>query len=399
MQRKVLSAVGAVVLLGLALWIVRSNLLSWPVGETPHEVTESQAPLGECAADEPASGAQPEDPPVVEEVGQTSPQPGTEPVDASTGNPPQPDETPVSSPAGDKASVDDWAAINDALARTEMPLSYEMSLAEFADLLRERTGLEVRLSPGVDSEAKIALDLSSLTKSVKGSQVIEIVLDQLDLGWLAEDGALVIDTTEHAEEWFATLSGRFARHHPNGQLAVSGYYRNGKEVGEWSWWYEDGTQQLRLSYDDDGENHGVATSWDKQGHLRWEREYVHGVPTGSWKEYWPGGTKAELTFLDGRPDGLHRWWHEGGALLIEIRFDRGELQGPIEFHDVDGRNLEDAIDAGEEADEAERARLFAMRGLLRSVRNCYESAPDSTGAEELADKVRDLLDAVADLKE
>ena len=248
-------------------------------------------------------------------------------------------------------------------------------------------------------EAKIALDLSSLTKSVKGSQVIEIVLDQLDLGWLAEDGALVIDTTEHAEEWFATLSGRFARHHPNGQLAVSGYYRNGKEVGEWSWWYEDGTQQLRLSYDDDGENHGVATSWDKQGHLRWEREYVHGVPTGSWKEYWPGGTKAELTFLDGRPDGLHRWWHEGGALLIELRFDRGELQGPIEFHDVDGRNLEDAIDAGEEADEAERARLFAMRGLLRSVRNCYESAPDSTGAEELADKVRDLLDAVADLKE
>jgi antitoxin component YwqK of YwqJK toxin-antitoxin module len=91
--------------------------------------------------------------------------------------------------------------------------------------------------------------------------------------------------------------GLFEIFHPNGTLAASGNYRNGRMIGNWAYWYPSGAKRQVLSFGD-GSLLLVQQFWNEAG----EQLATNG--NGTWyrveEDVWMGGP-----VLNGMPEG--RW--------------------------------------------------------------------------------------------
>ncbi|TGE09418.1 toxin-antitoxin system YwqK family antitoxin [Hymenobacter fodinae] len=91
--------------------------------------------------------------------------------------------------------------------------------------------------------------------------------------------------------------GPFEIYHPDGTLAASGTYRNGRMIGNWAYWYPSGAKRQVLSFGD-GSMLLVQQFWNEAG----EQLVTDG--NGTWyrteEDVWMGGP-----VLNGLPEG--RW--------------------------------------------------------------------------------------------
>ena len=93
------------------------------------------------------------------------------------------------------------------------------------------------------------------------------------------------------------LHGAYLRYHPEppdgGELVkgVSGSYQNGKEHGNWTWWYEDGTPMAKGKYNV-GKQTGAWTWWHEGGSRKEEGDFIQGRRQGQWTTYFESGRKS-----------------------------------------------------------------------------------------------------------
>ncbi|HEX8426948.1 hypothetical protein [Hymenobacter sp.] len=94
------------------------------------------------------------------------------------------------------------------------------------------------------------------------------------------------------------MEGPFEVYHATGELAARGWYRGGRQVGDWAYWYSSGSKRQVLSFrngldplvqqfwDADGQQlvkDGNGTWYRNESGMRLRGTVVGGVPDGRWQ--------------------------------------------------------------------------------------------------------------------
>lgn len=117
--------------------------------------------------------------------------------------------------------------------------------------------------------------------------------------------------------------GKFEIFHPNGTLAASGIYRNGRMIGNWAYWYPSGAKRQVLSFGD-GSMLLVQQFWNEAG------EQLTKDGNGSWyrieEDVWMGGP-----VLNGMPEGRWQVKEVKGEqkVLAQENFRKGRFTGGL----------------------------------------------------------------------
>lgn len=86
--------------------------------------------------------------------------------------------------------------------------------------------------------------------------------------------------------------------------------------------------------------HGVSKQFYRDGKLKIERNYVHGLAVGSEKIYYPDGAiMSELPFDNkGQRDGKYVYYHRDGSTET-VDYEAGEPKGKPQRFDRRGREI------------------------------------------------------------
>ncbi|MCB0395539.1 MAG: toxin-antitoxin system YwqK family antitoxin [Flavobacteriales bacterium] len=155
--------------------------------------------------------------------------------------------------------------------------------------------------------------------------------------------------------------GKWQYYHDNGQLEQTGEYVDGKPHKEWKWYYRDGKplriEQFRLGKEDGefveyGDSGQVITKGEyldgyKEGpwvyeleHYREEGQYKDGQKDGVWKHFHKNGElRFEGEFLAGIPMGKHKWYYDNKRLKEEGKYKSGRKSGKWIKYNPDGSIL------------------------------------------------------------
>ena len=139
----------------------------------------------------------------------------------------------------------------------------------------------------------------------------------------------------------ASAGGSPVEAHANGQPKYSGTFnKEGKEVGHWIYWSEDGQRK------DEGEFHngtkmGMWTKWDDNGQISEHGAYRDGQPDGPWTYRDEAGLlKEQGTFQAGVRQGAWTEWHPTGFKKAEGTYDKNKKTGTWKYWDNEGNLLE-----------------------------------------------------------
>lgn len=157
------------------------------------------------------------------------------------------------------------------------------------------------------------------------------------------DGRVEQEGTYRQGEW----NGRWKWFHGNGMLHRDEVYRRGREEGAFVeltasgdtlayGMYERGSKQgLWLEHVNDdrrvgayleGERDGVWRHFGPEGILRFEGEYVGGIPTGQHMTYWPNGVRASVgSYEGGLPEGNWRYFDSTGIVQLIRQYRAGRI--------------------------------------------------------------------------
>ena len=153
--------------------------------------------------------------------------------------------------------------------------------------------------------------------------------------------------------------GDWTFYHKSGKVEQKGVYMDGLPQGTWQWFYEDGRTHRQELYRK-GKEDGSSVEYDELGKVITQGEYIDGLKEGMWfyevgdhreegayKEglkdgewrhtYVEGGKKNFVgSFVNGEPNGKHKWYWPNGQLKYDGRFSMGLEQGDFEFHNEQG---------------------------------------------------------------
>jgi antitoxin component YwqK of YwqJK toxin-antitoxin module len=188
--------------------------------------------------------------------------------------------------------------------------------------------------------------------------------------------------------------GSFQRFHPNGRPAVEGRYLDGRRVGVWSWWGEEGRLLRRVRSDGPFEEllfgedirnpntayfntakkklsegilkfdkgHGKWTYWFNDGTPRARGNFLGGLPDGRWVLLYPDGQVRGIEEyrlglrhglfmkaypngqeeVEGRMDhglrvGLWRFWYPSGQIKTEGKYRNDREEGEWRYWSEEGK--------------------------------------------------------------
>jgi antitoxin component YwqK of YwqJK toxin-antitoxin module len=109
-----------------------------------------------------------------------------------------------------------------------------------------------------------------------------------------------------------------------------GTIKDGKQDGKWTWWNEDGGIDITGSYKN-GLMNGMWKYYYENGKIRLQGSYTNG--DGSYVDNFPDSLKIEYPSFDGRKG---KWiaWHSNGVKDYEITYKDGKLDGLFtEWHE------------------------------------------------------------------
>jgi len=136
--------------------------------------------------------------------------------------------------------------------------------------------------------------------------------------------------------------------------SLTRYYElpDGKKVGPYYKWLENGQIRSFRCYNEDGEKNGPVVDWDENGNKNYEYFYVDDVFNGSYRRWTDGVMTEEKFYSHGLLNGSRRLWYEDGTLREEefylngikhlawkTYFENGQLKDV--YHYDDGMKLPD----------------------------------------------------------
>jgi antitoxin component YwqK of YwqJK toxin-antitoxin module/peroxiredoxin len=122
-----------------------------------------------------------------------------------------------------------------------------------------------------------------------------------------------------------------------GQPKRQGEVVDGKQEGQWAYWYDSGKPQARGGWKGD-KQFGEWTWWWPDGQMQSHGQYAEGgFQTGAWRQYHQTGKLASEGDYDrNRQDGMWRFWYPDGRPYAEGGFDFGVKSGPWRTWNADG---------------------------------------------------------------
>jgi len=110
------------------------------------------------------------------------------------------------------------------------------------------------------------------------------------------------------------LNGPGAIYYENGQLKVTGSFKEGERDGVWEWYYQNGQLDAKEYYKE-GKANGVCVEYFENGRLKVNYSFKEGKRDGVWKWYHQNGQlDAKGSYKEGKQDGLWEWYFEDGQL-------------------------------------------------------------------------------------
>jgi len=123
------------------------------------------------------------------------------------------------------------------------------------------------------------------------------------------------------------FNGFAVSYYPNGQLASSIGYFDGKKQGVAKVWYTDGSLAKQSDYIENQLN-GNLKSWWPDGTLGAESNYKNSVRHGVQKKWFASGQLArKTTYKDGFENGLQQAWLENGKIYVNYEARNGRVFG------------------------------------------------------------------------
>lgn len=165
--------------------------------------------------------------------------------------------------------------------------------------------------------------------------------------------------------------GFYREFYPNGEKFAEGQYKNGKQIGKWTFWHENGKESRTVNYTNgqpdgtwdilnadgavianrsykQGKRDGTWVIYDKTGKQTLREEvYSDGKPNGTWKVWYPNGQmKTQIGIKDGERDGEAIEWDEKGNKRAELTYVAGKVHGTATAWAADGRKVVQQYDQG-----------------------------------------------------
>lgn len=132
-------------------------------------------------------------------------------------------------------------------------------------------------------------------------------------------------------------NGSYKEYYQSGQLFVSGAYKLGLRVGDWTYHHNSGEEAKKVTYVD-GKPDGKVEVRRADGTLQAQEEYKNGKRHGTWISYDATGEQKlrESIYDDGKPDGVWKSWYPNGQQQREITFAGGTQNGQATEWDKEG---------------------------------------------------------------
>ncbi len=84
--------------------------------------------------------------------------------------------------------------------------------------------------------------------------------------------------------------GPFVLYRDDGSTMITGFYKDGKQDGEWTIWYQNG-QKKSVDHYRNGVQEGEHIGWYASGQIAAKGMYRNGEPDGTWKRWAPDGIR------------------------------------------------------------------------------------------------------------
>ena len=124
----------------------------------------------------------------------------------------------------------------------------------------------------------------------------------------------------------------------NGQMSSEGYLKNGKKIGKFKSWAENGNQTADWEVLDGKEN-GYIQCWYDNGTKKRERTLDRGIDIGNFKEWYENGKPScEGNYVKGKKNGTWKYWKENGTWKIR-NYKNDTLNGPTKEHIIDSTSI------------------------------------------------------------
>jgi len=153
--------------------------------------------------------------------------------------------------------------------------------------------------------------------------------------------------------------GDWTYFHRSGSVEQKGRYQNGLAQGLWVWYYENGARHREENYRK-GKEDGASVEYDENGAVITQGDYIDGLRDGKWTYHvgdhreegaykdglkdgpwvhtYENGRKSFVgSFVNGEPDGRHRWYWPDGGLMLQGTYSMGLKQGDFTWFDVNGQ--------------------------------------------------------------
>lgn len=132
-----------------------------------------------------------------------------------------------------------------------------------------------------------------------------------------------------------------------GKLQAVIPYKDGEKNGVEKGWDENGILFMEVPYTD-GKEDGVEKWYSKSGKLQCQIPYSNGKVNGVWVSYfdttnsfmnWGESslTRIEMPFINGKEDGIEKWYYSNGILFQEIPYINGEINGIAKEYSENGK--------------------------------------------------------------
>lgn len=137
-------------------------------------------------------------------------------------------------------------------------------------------------------------------------------------------------------------------YYDDGKLSFTKVFKNGVVDGEFISYHRNGKLATKMAYVSD-KPHGSYKTYYPDGQLQQEGTYTNGIQTGLWKKYYPDGKLEEEVINDekGKKNGVLKSYDTDGKLYYEMDFLKGEVVA-YKYYDKQGKILkEDKRQKGE----------------------------------------------------
>jgi len=193
-----------------------------------------------------------------------------------------------------------------------------------------------------------------------------------------DDGSVRVEreVARYSDDNFAA-DGKYQEFHPNGKPFIEGQFKEGRQVGDWTYYFENGQVNRKATYVDgkpngswevhradgtlaakrsfkDGLRDGEWVTYDATGKQQLtEEHYAGGKEDGEWKFYFPNGKpRQQASFKNGKRDGQSTEWDEKGQKVIEASYKEGKLDGTVTRYLPEGKKVVNIFKEGKFVSES-----------------------------------------------